>query len=377
MADNKRDLYEVLGVSKTASNDEIKKAYRKLAKQYHPDINKEPEAEAKFKEATEAADILLDDQKRQMYDQYGFAGIDGANGAGGFGGFGGFSDFFSGFANGSHGDFFSGIFDDLFGGFGGGKKQSRQQQNFDIIDVELSLTDLINGVELKKTIPLIKQCPDCNGVGAKNKSDVVTCDVCNGHGQVLQQQNLGFATFQTQVVCPKCRGNGKAIKNPCRKCAGEGLVQEKEAIEIPIPRGLVPGQQIVVHNIGNYDKKGRRGDIYVNIKADFDDANIEIYRNYDIDWLVDISYLDALLGKEVEFNFAGEHFTARIPSGSKNADRITVKGRGLYKGANSSHRANLHLIVNIVLPKTLSHEEKELLQKVADISKFDTDNKIK
>jgi molecular chaperone DnaJ len=154
-------------------------------------------------------------------------------------------------------------------------------------------------------------------------------------------------------------------------------VQEKEAIEIPIPRGLVPGQQIVVHNIGNYDKKGRRGDIYVNIKADFDDANIEIYRNYDIDWLVDISYLDALLGKEVEFNFAGEHFTARIPSGSKNADRITVKGRGLYKGANSSHRANLHLIVNIVLPKTLSHEEKELLQKVADVSKFDTDNKIK
>jgi DnaJ-class molecular chaperone len=144
MADNKRDLYEVLGVSKTASNDEIKKAYRKLAKQYHPDINKEPEAEAKFKEATEAADILLDDQKRQMYDQYGFAGIG-------------------------------------------------------------------------------------------------------------------------------------------RKCAGEGLVQEKEAIEIPIPRGLVPGQQIVVHNIGNYDKKGRRGDIYVNIKADFDDANIEIYRNYDID----------------------------------------------------------------------------------------------
>jgi molecular chaperone DnaJ len=124
MADNKRDLYEVLGVSKTASNDEIKKAYRKLAKQYHPDINKEPEAEAKFKEATEAADILLDDQKRQMYDQYGFAGIDGANGAGGFGGFGGFSDFFSGFANGSHGDFFSGIFDDLFGWFWGAAKSN-------------------------------------------------------------------------------------------------------------------------------------------------------------------------------------------------------------------------------------------------------------
>ncbi|AUB31425.1 molecular chaperone DnaJ [Spiroplasma floricola] len=371
----KKDYYEILGIAKSASEDEIKKAYRKLAKKYHPDICKEPNAEEKFKEATEAAEVLLDANKRQAYDQFGHEGLSGmGSGFGGFNG-GGFGDFFSNMGGAS--DFFSDIFSNFFGGRGGNSSRKRSSRGKDIvINVSLSLKELLFGVDKEITLDLISKCDDCDGVGAKNKSDIVDCEVCNGHGVVTILQDMGIAKFQTQQPCPKCKGHGKENKNPCKSCRGEGTVIKKEKVTMPIPKGLTPDQQIVLRNAGNYSVEGgERGHLYadVHLKAS---KNVTIVNDFDIKFKFDISYLDALLANEISIKTLDGDISIKIPKGIKNGEIINVKNHGLYKGIKSSHRGNLLLEVNIVIPKELDKNEKQKIESILKSTDFKVTNNL-
>ncbi|WP_338985493.1 molecular chaperone DnaJ [Spiroplasma endosymbiont of Diplazon laetatorius] len=370
----KRDFYEILGVAKSASEDEIKKAYRKLAKKYHPDICKEPDAEEKFKEATEAAEVLLDANKRQTYDQFGHEGLNGmGSGFGGFGG--GFGDFFSNM--GGAGDFFSDIFSNFFGGRGGGSSRQRSSRGKDIvISVSLTLRELLFGVDKEVSLDLVSKCDDCDGIGAKSKSDIVECEVCNGHGVVTVLQDMGIAKFQTQQPCPKCKGQGKENKNPCKSCRGDGAVMKKETVTMPIPKGLVPDQQIVLRNAGNYSiDGGERGHLYadIHLKAS---KNVKIVNEFDIKFKFDVSYLDALLANEISVKTLDGDIQVKIPRGIKNGEIITVKNHGLYKGVKSSHRGNLLLEVNIVIPSELTNEEKEKIESINKDTEFKVTNNL-
>ncbi|AKU80040.1 molecular chaperone DnaJ [Spiroplasma turonicum] len=377
----KRDYYEVLGVSKNASEDEIKKAYRKLAKKYHPDISKEPDAEDKFKEATEAAEVLLDDKKRKAYDQFGHDGLSGFGSS--FSGFGsGFSDFFSNMGGGN--DFFSDIFSSFFGGgsssgFSSGSRasNSRSSRAKDIvIDVDLNLKELMFGVDKEVKLDLVSECETCNGIGAMSKSDITTCDTCKGQGVVTVVQDMGIAKFQTQQACPKCNGEGKIIKNPCKECKGDGCFVKNKTIKIPIPKGLTPGQQIVMRNIGNYSTVSKsKGNIYINI--DLRSSNrLNIVDDYDIKFKFDLSYIDALLSNEITITTLDGNKTIKIPKGIKNGDVITVKNHGLYKGVKSSNRGNLLLEINIVIPDTLSKSEKAAFELLEKETEFKVSNNL-
>ncbi|AHI52713.1 DnaJ C-terminal domain-containing protein [Spiroplasma culicicola] len=378
---NKRDYYEVLGVSKSATEDEIKKAYRKLAKKYHPDVNKEHDAEEKFKEATEAAEVLLDANKRATYDQFGHDGLKGMGQ--GFGqGFGGFEDFFSNMGGGS--DFFSDIFSNFFGG--GARSSSGFSRNSSrgpsrgkdiVIDLNLSLKELMFGIDKEVDLKLIAKCEECDGHGAVDPKDVTTCDVCNGIGVVTVLQDMGIAKFQTQQPCPKCKGNGKVNKNPCKPCKGDGVKLKNETIVLPIPKGLSPGQQIVLRNAGNYGANGgERGHIYANIHLKAS-KKISIINQYDIKTTIDVSYLDALLHNDLTVDTLDGQVSVKLPKHIKNGEQVILKHHGLYSGVKSSKRGDMILIINLVIPDKISDKEKaafELLEKDSD---FKVQNEIK
>ncbi|AGR40999.1 DnaJ C-terminal domain-containing protein [Spiroplasma taiwanense] len=376
----KRDYYEILEVAKSATEDEIKKAYRKLAKKYHPDISKEHDAEEKFKEATEAAEVLLDKNKRQTYDQFGH---DGLNGMGaGFGGFGGsgseFSDFFSNMGGAS--DFFSDIFSSFFGGSRTSSRENRRgtSRGRDIvIEVILELKELLFGIDKEVKLDLISKCDDCNGIGVKSKADIMECDVCHGMGKVFVIQDMGIAKFQTEKICPKCKGIGEITLNPCKICRGDGTTLKKETIVMPIPKGLIPGQQIVLRNVGNYSKDGgEKGHLYANINLKAS-KNLKIVNEYDIKFKFNLNYIDALLSNEISIDTLDGVINVKIPKGIKNGDLITVKNHGLYKGVKSSHRGNLLLEVNIVLPNEVSKSEKISLELIQKDSNFKVNNNLK
>ncbi|QBQ07555.1 molecular chaperone DnaJ [Spiroplasma gladiatoris] len=383
----KRDYYEVLGVSKNASEDEIKKAYRKLAKKYHPDVNKNHDAEEKFKEATEACEVLLDPEKRKTYDQFGHDGLQGM-GQGGFGDFGSFGDFFSNMSGsgGGTGDFFSDIFSSFFGGksrssgFGGSKNSSgpTPSRGKDIIlEMHLTLKEILFGVDKEVELDLISKCKDCNGVGAKNKDDIKTCEVCDGAGMVTVVQEFGFTKFQSSQACPKCHGNGKENKHPCKNCQGNGVKKSKETIQISIPKGLSPGQKILLKNSGNEGKNGGpKGHIYADVylKAS---RNIDIVNQFDIKSKIDVSYLDAILKNEVIIDTLDGPLSVKLPKSVKNGDVISVPNHGLYKGLKNSKRGELLLEVNIVTPNELSSEEKKAIDQLLKVNKFKTTNDLK
>lgn len=232
----KRDYYEVLGVSKTSTEQEIKSAYRKLAKKYHPDMNKESGAEEKFKEVNEAASVLLDADKKAKYDQFGHAAFDGSSGFGGSG-FGGFEDFFSNMGGGMD---FGDIFSDLFGGGRSGRSSRRGPSKGQDIGLEATLTfkELVFGVNKKTILNLVKTCTKCDGVGAENPSDVHICTKCNGAGQIIVNKQMGPFQVQNQVTCDKCNGVGKEFKSKCKNCHGKGVESKREEVEIPLPKGL-------------------------------------------------------------------------------------------------------------------------------------------
>ncbi len=325
MAD-KRDYYEVLGISKDASDADIKKAYRKMAKKYHPDINKEPGAEDKFKEINEAYEVLSDPQKKATYDQFGFAGMDGASGFG-QGGFGGFEDF---------GDIFGSFFG---GGFGGGSRRQNtgpRKGNDRFMQMRIDFMDAIFGKTETITIDLDEQCDECMGTGAKSKSDIQTCSHCGGTGTVTTQQRTPFGVFQSQSVCPECNGTGKTIKHKCPKCNGKGYEHKRVKLDIKIPAGIQTGQQVRVSNKGERGiNGGPNGDLYIEIIVS---RHSQFVRDgNDIRIAVPISSLDATLGCKIDVPTVYGDVELTIPATTWTA--IQIKGKRCQINAWCSRRS--------------------------------------
>ncbi|MBO6018548.1 MAG: molecular chaperone DnaJ [Prevotella sp.] len=372
----KRDYYEVLGVSKGASEDEIKKAYRKIAIKYHPDRNPgDKEAEEKFKEAAEAYDVLHDPKKRQNYDQFGFNGPMG--GDGGFGGFGGASmnmdDIFSMF-----GDIFGGH---GFGGFGGGGGQRRPQQyrGSDLrLKVRLTLEEINQGVTKKFKVRKDITCSHCKGSGAEAGSEREQCPTCHGTGYISHTTQSIFGMMQTQGVCPTCGGEGTVIKNKCHECHGEGVVKGEEVVEIKIPAGVAEGMVVNVPGKGNAGRRnGVNGDIQVFIEEEPHELFVRDGNNLIYNLLLD--FPTAALGGEVEIpTIEGTKLRVKIDSGTQPGKTLRLRGKGLpaVQGYGSG-KGDLIVNISVYVPKTLSREEKEALQRFKDSDNFKGDKQTK
>ena len=366
----KRDYYEVLGVEKNASADEIKKAYRKAAVKYHPDKNPgDKEAEEKFKEAAEAYDVLSNSDKRARYDQFGHAGMEG--GAGGFGG-GGFSggftmeDIFRNF-----GDIFGGHFGGGFGGFGGGSSRGGRTVNrgSDLrVKVRLSLKEIAEGCTKKIKIAKQVACEECGGSGAKDSHSFSTCPNCNGAGYTIETVNSFFGRAQTQRVCPTCGGEGKVISNPCSKCRGEGVVRGEEVVEIRIPAGVAEGMQLSVSGKGNAARRGGiNGDLLVVIE---EEKNPELVRDgSDLLHNLKIPVTPAILGGEVEVPTIDSKVRIKIAAGTQAGKVLRLKGKGLPE-LNGYGSGDILAIVDVIIPTKLTSEEKKLLEKLAECPNF-------
>lgn len=359
----KRDYYDVLGVSKDASEDEIKKAYRKIAIKYHPDRNPgNKEAEEKFKEAAEAYDVLHDPQKRQQYDQFGFNGPGGSD----FGGFSGnMDDIFSMF-----GDIFGGRAG--FGGFSSGNRRPQQFRGNDLrLKVKLSLTDVAHGVTKKFKVRKDVVCSYCHGSGAEAGSNAETCPTCHGSGVVTHTTRSIFGMMQTQGVCPNCNGEGKIIKNKCHHCGGSGIVKGEEVVEINIPAGVSEGMIVNVPGKGNAAMhNGINGDIQVYIEEEENDTFARDGNNLIYNLLLD--FPTAALGGEVEIpTIEGNKVNVKIESGTQPGKVLRLKGKGLpaVKGYGQGI-GDLIVNISIFVPKTLTHEEKEALLKFKNSENF-------
>lgn len=365
----KRDYYEVLGVDKSASAEEIKKAYRKAAIKYHPDRNPDDkDAEEKFKEAAEAYDVLSNPDKRARYDQFGHAGMDGGAAGGGFGGYGGFSmeDIFSQF-----GDIFGGGFG--FGSSGGGRARQRTNRGSDIrIRVSLTLDEIAKGVTKKLKLNKSVVCDACGGSGAKDASSRVTCSHCNGQGVVTQVQNTIFGRMQSQTVCPVCGGQGTVIKDKCSKCSGEGVVKGSEVVEFNIPAGVAEGMMITVSGKGNAARQGGvNGDLLVVIEEQTDPRFIRDGANLIHNLVIPVT--TALMGGEVEVPTISSKAKINITPGTQAGKVLRLRGKGLpsiNSYGNYSGTGDLLVVVDIAIPSSLNSEEKELLTKLAQQPHF-------
>ena len=363
MAD-KRDYYEVLGISKGASEDEIKKAYRKLAKQYHPDINKSPDAETKFKEINEAYEVLSDSQKRATYDQFGFAGMDGTGfGGSGFGGFGGMNmddlgDIFSSFMGGMGGG---------FSGFNFGGRSSRRNGPMKgenrYMSMDIDFLDAVHGVKKTINISVDKKCEHCDGTGAESKADIETCPTCHGSGVTMRQSRTPFGVVQQQGVCPDCNGTGKRIKKKCPHCGGTGYKNVREQVEVNIPAGISTGQQVRIQNYGERGENGGpNGDLYIEIRVK--PHKFFIREDNDIYIKVPISSIDATLGTTIDVPTPYGDVELTIPAGTQPNSRLRLKGYGV-KDLRSNNKGDQYVEIEVNIPKKLSKEEKELYEKLA------------
>ena len=346
----KRDYYEVLGVNKDASEDEIKKAYRKLAMKYHPDRNPDnPKAEDHFKEAKEAYEILTDPNKRAAYDHYGHAGVDPSAAAAGAGaGFGGFSDAF--------GDIFSDI-------FGGGRSRSTVFRGADLrYNLEITLEEAARGTDTRIRIPAMEECETCKGTGAKPGTQPTTCATCSGHGQVRMQQ--GF--FSIQQTCPRCHGTGKMIANPCQPCSGTGRLKKHKTLSVKIPSGVDEGDRIRLSGEGEAGVNGGpAGDLYVVIHIkphpvftrDHNDLHCEM----------PISFTTAALGGDIEIPTLDGYAKIKVPPETQTGRVFRLRGKGI-KGVRSSAHGDLLCHVVVETPVNLTGRQKELLQEFESIS---------
>lgn len=369
----KRDYYEVLGVDKNASADEIKKAYKKMAIKYHPDRNPgDKAAEEKFKEAAEAYDVLHDEQKRQQYDQFGFNGPTG----GGFGGFSGASmnmdDIFSMF-----GDIFGGR--GGFGGFGGGSRRPQKQRGSDLrLKVRLSLSEISKGVNKKFKVRKDVPCSVCHGSGAESGSGSETCPTCHGSGVITHTTQSIFGMMQTQGVCPTCNGSGTVIKNKCKSCGGAGIVKGEEVVEINIPAGVAEGMVVNVPGKGNAaPNNGIPGDIQVYIEEEDNDTFVRDGNNLIYNLLLD--FPTATLGGDVEIpTIQGTRLRVKIEPGTQPGKTLRLRGKGL-PAVQGYGRGNGDLVVNIsvYVPKTLSKDEHEAISKFRNSDNFKGDNATK
>ncbi|MFI3281825.1 MAG: molecular chaperone DnaJ [Rikenellaceae bacterium] len=361
----KRDYYEVLGVSKSANADEIKKAYRKAAIKFHPDKNPDDkDAEDKFKEAAEAYDVLSDEQKRARYDQFGHAGMGGA--AGGGGGYGG------GFGGGfSMDDIFS-QFGDIFGGHfngGGGRSHQRVNRGSDIrVRVKLNLEEVSEGVSKKLKISKMVGCDRCNGMGAKNGSAFTTCHTCHGAGVVTRIENSFFGRIQTQGVCPTCNGTGKEITEKCEKCGGEGAIKGEEVVDIRIPAGVAEGMVLKVSGKGNAARQGgQSGDLQVVIT---EEAQPDLIRDgNDLIHNLNITVTTAILGGTVEVPTIDGRAKIKVAAGTHAGKVLRLGGKGL-PDVNGYGRGDLLVVVDITIPDSLNKEERTLVEKLSEMPAF-------
>lgn len=346
---SKRDYYEILGVSKAVEAAELKKAYRRIAMKLHPDRNPDDKgAEAKFKQAKEAYEVLSDTEKRAAYDQFGHAAFEGAGGAGGFGGAGA----------GGFGDIFGDMFGDIFGGGGGGARQ-RQRRGSDLrYNLELSLEDAVRGTDVNITVPRLSGCKTCSGSGAKPGSSPTQCGTCHGQGQVRIQQ--GF--FSVQQTCPQCQGSGSTISDPCGDCHGQGRVKENKKLSVKIPAGVDEGDQIRLSGEGESAGGGVNGDLYVSVSLK--QHAIFTRDGVDLHCTVPISYTVMALGGELEVPTLEGRAKLKIPAGTQSSKMFRLRGKGVKNVRNAGFVGDLYCEVVVETPVNLTKRQKELMQEL-------------
>lgn len=354
MAD-KKDYYDVLGVGKNATDDEIKKAYRNLAKKYHPDVSKEADAENKFKEVQEAYDTLSDASKRSAYDQYGHQGnpFEGFGGQGGFqGGFGGFGDIFNQF-------------------FGGGGQQRRTNprgpQRGEDLERNMTIEFMEAVLGTKKTIKvdLEEDCKTCRGTGAESDADIETCDRCHGDGIINVDQRTMFGTIRNQQVCPKCGGQGKTIKKRCAACNGQGRVRQQKTVDVNIPAGVANNMSLKVSGYGNGGSKGgSQGDLYINFRVK--QHKVFQRQNDDIILEIPITFTQAALGTTVDVPTIYGDVNLKVPAGVSHGTILRMRERGVAN-VRTGRKGDQHVVVQIVTPKNLSSQEKKLYEQIDQI----------
>jgi molecular chaperone DnaJ len=375
----KRDYYEVLGIGKNATDAEIKSAYRKLAKKYHPDLNPgDKTAEEKFKEVNEANDVLSDPEKRKRYDQFGFAGVDPNYGAGQGGYGGGFGGGFGGAGGVDLGDIFGDLFGGGFGGFGGSSRANPNapRKGHDIqASVILTFEEAAHGCTKKVTLNRQQTCPDCNGSGCEPGSSPETCTQCNGRGYVVTQQRTPFGVMQSQQPCPHCGGRGTIIKNPCKTCRGTGKTSARKTLEVKIPAGIDDDQNIALRGQGDAGTNGGpAGDVIVHVTVKTD-AVFE-RDGYDVYVRVPITYSQAVLGAEIEVPTVDGKVAQKIPEGTQSGTKFRLRGQGIQY-LNGRGRGDQYVIVDVEIPKKLNRTQREALKAFEDSLKDDNYEKRK
>ena len=361
MAENKRDYYEVLGVSKGASEEEIKKAYKKLARKYHPDMNPgDKEAEEKFKEINEANEVLSDPDKKARYDQFGFAGVDPNYGAGAGGG----AYSAGGFDFGDLGDIFGSFFG---GGFGGARANPNAPQRGESLrtSVTISFEEAAFGCEKEVSIDRIEQCPDCHGSGCAQGTTAEVCPDCRGSGVVQQRRQTPLGFMSTSAPCQRCGGKGKIIHQPCPKCGGKGMIRHRKTIKVSIPAGIDNGQTISLRAQGNAGRNGGpAGDLLIVVAV----RPHEIFRREGTSVLCEapITFTQAVLGAELEIPTIDGKVKYTIPEGTQSGTTFRLKGKGI-PGLNGRGRGDQYVTVYIETPRNLNREQKEALRKFSEL----------
>ena len=362
---NKRDYYEVLGVSKDASEADIKSAFRRLAKKYHPDVSKEENAAEKFKEVQEAYAVLSDENKRKQYDQFGHQAFDGAGFGGGAGGFGGFdaSDF-------DFGDIFDNIFGGGFAGFGGSSNSKRARQGADrLMRIRLTFEEAVFGCEKDIKLEVNEECDECSGHGG---FDEQTCPNCHGSGTVTSEQRTLFGSFVSKSTCSNCKGLGKVFKKTCSNCHGNGRVVKNKTITVTIPKGAATGNRLRLSGKGEAGVNGgSNGDLYLEFVVEEHDYYQR--EGDDIYLKVPITITEAVLGCKKEIPTLYGNVKLSIPSGSNSGDKQRIKGKGVDNEFNRS-KGDMYIILDVRVPKKLSREQKKLFESQEDTDLTDSKN---
>lgn len=350
----KRDYYEVLGVSKNATEAEIKSAFRKLAKKYHPDVSKEPDAAEKFKEAQEAYAVLSDADKRSKYDKFGHAAFDGAGGAGGFD----FSDF-------DFGDIFGDLFGSAFGGgfssFGGRGNSSHSRRGSDkLMRMDITFEEAAFGCKKTINLDFYDKCDDCNGLGGKGEK---TCPTCHGSGTVTQEQRTLFGAFMSRTTCPDCNGKGKTYDSTCSKCRGTGKVKKNKDIEVKVPAGVDTGNQLRIAGKGDAGSNGgSNGDLYLEFKVKshpiFERDGEDVYLQ------LPLTITDAVLGCKKEIPTLYGNVKISIPEGSTTGDKHRIRGKGI-PDLHDGVKGDMYVVLNVVIPNKLDKEQKKLFEQLS------------
>ena len=360
---SKRDYYEVLGVEKNASDSELKRAYRNLARKFHPDVNKDDGAEETFKAISEAYDVLSDSQRRAAYDRFGHDGMSGMGG--GFGG-GGFQDF-SGFGGSGLGDIFEAFFGgsrDPFQGQRGGQRRSRAERGADLrLDVEVSFRDAIFGVDHEVEISHLEACEVCDGDGKEPGTELTTCPTCKGNGQIQQHQRTAFGTFAHVTTCPKCQGQGKFAEHPCKNCKGNGALKKKKKLKVPIPPGVDSGIRLCLNGEGDAGLRGGpAGDLYLVLRVQEDPDGVFERRDQDLHTELSVGYAQAALGDKIEVPTLEGSTKFTLPAGTQPGAVFKLKGKGVPLLNASATRGDLYFTVNVAVPTSVDKEQRQLLE---------------